>query len=172
MRLSLTLFVIFIPSARAALSATTFNRADINFFSFLTILPSLVLCFDTHTALHLHTEALFSLLFLLLLFYISFCSSHTTAQNSQCSFAAHTTCSLCNACARFTLSFQQYRTTTTTTKICTMMHFSLLKNTQTHKTVALFLLVFFLPTWELLLHFCLFWFSLVVCALSLSLFSV
>lgn len=28
----LTLFVIFIPSARAALSATTFNRADINFF--------------------------------------------------------------------------------------------------------------------------------------------
>lgn len=61
----LTLFVIFIPSARSALSATTFNRADINFFSFLTILLSLVLCFDTHTALHLHTEALFSLLFLL-----------------------------------------------------------------------------------------------------------
>lgn len=46
----LTLFVIFIPSARAALSATIFNRADINIFlTFLTILPSLVLCFDTHT---------------------------------------------------------------------------------------------------------------------------
>lgn len=61
----LTLFVIFIPSARAALSATTFNRADINFFSFLTILPSLVLCFDTHTRHCTCTLKLFSLLFLL-----------------------------------------------------------------------------------------------------------
>lgn len=171
MRLSLTFFSHFLLSLFLALALHYQQQHSIERISIFLVFSQF--CRQPFFVLtHTHGTALahFSLSYFCCNFFIS-CFAHTTTQNSQCSFAAHTTCSLCNACARFTLSFQQYRTTTTT-KICTMMHFSLLKNTQTHKTVALFLLVFFLPTWELLLHFCLFWFSLVVCALSLSLFLV
>lgn len=114
-------FVIFSSLACLLLHyrRTIFNRsksaARILIF-LLTILPSLVLCFDTHThKLHMHLHVLS---FSLILLY--FC----------CIYPLFWCTTLwCNACARFTLSFQ-YRTTTTA--ICTMMHFSLLKHTRAH----------------------------------------
>lgn len=95
----LTLFVIFIPSARAALSATTFNRADINFFSFLTILPSLVLCFDTHTALHLHTEAFLSLIFAVTFLYLVLLLTHNNTELTMLFCCTHYLLSVQCMCA-------------------------------------------------------------------------
>lgn len=133
--------------------------ADIIIFYLRTILPSLVLCFDTHTA---HAHALtrssyflsLSLSCILLYFcFISCFALHTQHKTCYCSFDALLSAVQC-MCAFQPLSFQ-YRTT--------MMHFSLLKHT--HNTVALFFSFSFSQLRKL--HFCLFWFSLRDLSLSL-----
>lgn len=55
--------------------------ADINFLSFLTILPFFVLTHTNCTALHMH-QAIFSLVFYCCR-YILFCSSHTDTTQTQ-----------------------------------------------------------------------------------------
>lgn len=87
-------------------------------------MPSLVLCFDTHTAHALTRSSYFSLSCILLYFccrYILFCSSHTRHKHKTCycSFDALLSAVQC-MCAFHPLSFQ-YRT----------MHFSLLIHTHT-----------------------------------------
>lgn len=100
--LSLSFFSHFLLSLFLALALhyqQQHSIARISIFSFLTILPSLVLCFDTHTVLHLHTEAFLSLIFAVTFLYLVLLLTHNNTELTMLFCCTHYLLSVQCMCA-------------------------------------------------------------------------